>query len=95
MEPILKAYIKEAIQVEKSSPSFAAGDWRAWSSLVCAVADLPAPELLEDVRKAYADGFLLSVDDAGRVGALRFQDGAGVFCRATEPDHLPLRRSSN
>jgi hypothetical protein len=27
----------------------------AWSSLVCAVADLPAPELLEEVRQAYAD----------------------------------------
>ena len=26
----------------------------AWSSLACAVADLPAPELLEDVRAAYA-----------------------------------------
>ena len=30
----------------------------AWSSLVCAVADLPAPELLEEVRQAYADGFV-------------------------------------
>jgi serine/threonine-protein kinase HipA len=29
--------------------------------------------------------FLLAVDDASRVGALRFQDEAGVFCRATEP----------
>lgn len=28
--------------------------------------------------------FLLAVDDASRVGALRFQDEAGVFCRATE-----------
>lgn len=27
----------------------------AWSSLVCAVADLPAPELLEQVRQAYTD----------------------------------------
>jgi len=27
----------------------------AWDALVCAVADLPAPELLEDVRQAYAD----------------------------------------
>lgn len=26
----------------------------AWSSLVCAVADLPAPELLDEVRQAYA-----------------------------------------
>ena len=32
----------------------------AWSSLVCAVADLPAPELLEEVRQAYAEGL---VDD--------------------------------
>ncbi len=30
----------------------------AWSSLVCDVADLPAPELLEEVRQAYADGFV-------------------------------------
>lgn len=29
--------------------------------------------------------FLLAVDDASRVGALRCQDEAGVFCRATEP----------
>src|SRR5208337_4133643 len=28
--------------------------------------------------------FLLAVDDASRVGALRFQDEAGVFCRAAE-----------
>jgi serine/threonine-protein kinase HipA len=28
--------------------------------------------------------FLLAVDDASRVGALRFQDEDGVFCRATE-----------
>ena len=32
----------------------------AWDGFVCAVADLPAPELLEDVRQAYADGL---VDD--------------------------------
>ena len=30
----------------------------AWDGFVCAVADLPAPELLEDVRQAYADGFV-------------------------------------
>jgi serine/threonine-protein kinase HipA len=29
--------------------------------------------------------FLLAVDDSSRVGALRFQDEAEVFCRATEP----------
>lgn len=29
--------------------------------------------------------FLLAVDDASRVGALRFQDEQGVFCRASEP----------
>jgi serine/threonine-protein kinase HipA len=29
--------------------------------------------------------FLLAVDDASRVGALRFQDEHGVFCRSTEP----------
>jgi len=28
----------------------------AWDGLVCAVADLPTPELLEEVRQAYADG---------------------------------------
>ena len=28
--------------------------------------------------------FLLAVDDASRVGALRFQDESGVFCRSTE-----------
>ncbi len=27
----------------------------AWNGLVCAVADLPAPELLEEVRQAYAE----------------------------------------
>jgi hypothetical protein len=32
----------------------------AWDSLICAVADLPAPELLEEVRQAYAAGL---VDD--------------------------------
>jgi serine/threonine-protein kinase HipA len=31
--------------------------------------------------------FLLAVDDASRVGALRFQDEHGVFCRAPEPGH--------
>ena len=30
----------------------------AWGSLVCVVADLPAPELLEEVRQAYADGLV-------------------------------------
>ncbi len=29
--------------------------------------------------------FLLAVDDASRVGALRFRDEQGIFCRATEP----------
>jgi serine/threonine-protein kinase HipA len=29
--------------------------------------------------------FLLAVDDASRVGALRFQDESGVFCRSIEP----------
>jgi len=32
----------------------------AWDGLVCAVAELPAPELLEEVRQAYAEGL---VDD--------------------------------
>jgi hypothetical protein len=30
----------------------------AWDGLICSVADLPAPELLEDVRQAYADGLV-------------------------------------
>jgi serine/threonine-protein kinase HipA len=30
--------------------------------------------------------FLLAVDDASRVGALRFQDEHGIFQRAPEPD---------
>jgi Protein of unknown function (DUF1186)/SEC-C motif len=30
----------------------------AWNGLVAAVADLPAPQLLEDVRQAYADGLV-------------------------------------
>jgi serine/threonine-protein kinase HipA len=29
--------------------------------------------------------FLLAVDDVSRIGALRFRDEAGVYCRATEP----------
>jgi hypothetical protein len=34
------------------TPSF------AWNGLACAVADLPAPELLEEVRQAYAEGLV-------------------------------------
>jgi len=30
----------------------------AWTGLVCSVADLPAPELLEEVRQAFADGLI-------------------------------------
>jgi hypothetical protein len=30
----------------------------AWDGLVCAVADLPAPELLDDVRQVYAGGLV-------------------------------------
>jgi hypothetical protein len=30
----------------------------AWDGLVCAVADLPAPELLEEVQQAYAEGLI-------------------------------------
>ncbi len=30
----------------------------AWSSLVCAAADLPAPELIDDIRQAYAEGLV-------------------------------------
>ena len=38
-----------------------------------------------DAVQLRAVDFLLAVDDASRVGALRYQDEAGVFCRATEP----------
>jgi serine/threonine-protein kinase HipA len=38
----------------------------------------------QEVVQLQAIDFLLAVDDASRVGALRFQDEAGVFCRATE-----------
>lgn len=38
----------------------------------------------EAVRLGSID-FLLAVDDASRAGGLRFQDEAGIFCRATEP----------
>lgn len=38
-----------------------------------------------EVAQLHAIDFLLAVDDASRVGALRFQDEHGVFCRATEP----------
>ena len=30
----------------------------AWNGLVCAVADLPAPELLQEVRRAYSEGLV-------------------------------------
>lgn len=30
----------------------------AWNSLVCAVADLPAPELIDDIRQAYDEGLV-------------------------------------
>ena len=39
----------------------------------------PVPDVLTDLD------FLLSVDDASRVGALRFQDERGTFQRAIEP----------
>jgi serine/threonine-protein kinase HipA len=43
-----------------------------------------AGEIGEAVQLQAVD-FLLAVDDGSRVGALRFQNEAGVFCRATEP----------
>ena len=36
----------------RRTPSF------AWDGLVCAVADLPAPELLAEVRRAYAEDLI-------------------------------------
>jgi hypothetical protein len=44
-----RSLFKERLQ---RTPSY------AWSSLVCAVADLPAPELLEEVRQVYAEGLV-------------------------------------
>jgi len=41
-----------------------------WAGLVCSVADLPAPELLEDVRQAYA-GDLVDPDIADLEGLER------------------------
>jgi serine/threonine-protein kinase HipA len=38
-----------------------------------------------EVVHLQAIDFLLAVDDASRLGALRFQDENGVFCRPTEP----------
>ncbi|MBM3878373.1 MAG: DUF1186 domain-containing protein [Verrucomicrobia bacterium] len=48
----------------------------AWNGLVCAVADLPAPELLAEVRQAYEEGL---VDPAfARLGPQEvIADGAG------------------
>ena len=39
----------------------------------------------QGVAQLQSIDFLLAVDDASRVGALRFQDETGAFCRATEP----------
>lgn len=52
----------------------------AWNGLVCAIADLPAPELLEEVRQAYSEGLV----DEGVV------DLAGVERDAANPQ--PWRR---
>jgi serine/threonine-protein kinase HipA len=38
-----------------------------------------------EVVQLNAIDFLLAVDDTSRVGALRFQDEGGVFCRSAEP----------
>ena len=38
-----------------------------------------------EAAQLQAIDFLLAVDDASRVGALRFQDEHGVFCRPSEP----------
>jgi serine/threonine-protein kinase HipA len=40
--------------------------------------------LEQEAARLLSIDFLLAVDDASRVGALRFQDEEGVFCRATE-----------
>ena len=55
----------------------------AWSSLVCAVADLPAPELLGDVRQAYADGLVDTM----------VADLAGIERDVAEPN--PKRRDGH
>ncbi|MHC1767479.1 MAG: DUF1186 domain-containing protein [Verrucomicrobiia bacterium] len=42
----------------------------AWNGLVTAVAYLPAPELLEEVRQAYRDGLIEDADLKGIEGEL-------------------------
>jgi hypothetical protein len=54
----------------------------AWNGLVTAVADLRAPELLEDVRQAYTDG----------LGDPSFADLEGIERDVLDPNPRPLRQ---
>jgi hypothetical protein len=56
----------------------------AWDGLVCAVADLPAPELLEEVRQAYAEGL---VDES-------VADLKGIERDSTAPESWRRERST-
>jgi hypothetical protein len=53
---------------------------QAWNELACAVADLPAPELLDDLRKAYEEGLVdpgyASFEQLERDAAVAFEDKA-------------------
>ena len=50
---------------------------QVWNALACAVADLPAPELLGDLRQAYADGLVdpgfADLDDLERDALVPFE----------------------
>ena len=54
----------------------------AWNGLACAVAELPAPELLDEVRRAYADG----LTEPGFAGL------AGIERDLLDPDQSHRRR---
>ena len=54
----------------------------AWDGLICAVADLPAPELLKEVRQAYAEGL---IDDT-------VADLEGIESDLTQPNPGRLER---
>jgi hypothetical protein len=63
----------------KRTPSF------AWDSLVCAVADLPVPELLAEVRQAYAEDLI--DEDVARLEGIE-RDMAAPDPRRREQSHL-------
>jgi len=63
----------------KRTPSF------VWDSLVCAAADLPAPELLTEVRQAYAEDLI--DEDVARLEGIE-RDMAAPDPRRREQSHL-------